>query len=446
MKVLKFGGTSVGAPERMHKVANLVTQDNTPKIVVLSAVSGTTNALVSIGKAMKEGERKPVEEEIEMLSKHYDTFVKDLYQHEGTVKAAQEIVKEHFSIINKMKDEPFTIVQERELLAQGELISTKLFYQYLLEQGVSAALLPALDFVSINEDAEPEIDKMGIKLSKLMKLNPDNQIYITQGFICLNHLGEVDNLKRGGSDYTASLIGAALSAEEVQIWTDIDGMHNNDPRIVENTFALAKLTFDEAAELAYFGAKILHPSSILPAQKFKIPVRLKSTIDDNAPGTLISAEASIGNVKALAAKDGITAIKIKSTRMLLAHGFLRKIFEVFEKYKTSIDMITTSEVAVSLTIDDDSNLNKIMGELSQFGVIEVDTNQTIICIVGSMVSEKKGVLTKVFDSVMDIPVRMVSFGGSKNNISILVDTNYKGLALNCLNKGLFSFEGKKESV
>ena len=443
MKVLKFGGTSVGSPERMHKVKGLITKNSGQQIVVLSAISGTTNSLVEIGEALASGNINKTKSLIEALRNRYTPFIGALYKQESSMKAAENILHTQFGVIEGLLDKPYIETSEKILLAQGELISTQLFQQYLLEEGVNASLLPALDFMSIDAQEEPEIANIGQKLMALIKAQKDTQLFVTQGYICRNHLGETDNLKRGGSDYTASLIGAALNADEVQIWTDIDGMHNNDPRVVENTYPLAKLTFDEAAELAYFGAKILHPSSIIPAQKFKIPVRLLSTIDEDARGTLISAEAAVGNVKAIAAKDGITAIKIKSTRMLLAYGFLRKIFEVFEKYKTAIDMITTSEVAVSITIDDDTRLNQILGELGQFGVIEVDTQQTILCIVGSMIAEKKGVLKKVFDAISNIPVRMVSFGGSKNNISILIDSNYKGMALDSLNNGLFAFENEQ---
>ena len=437
MKVLKFGGTSVGNPERMKKVARLSLKEGALKVVVLSAVSGTTNTLVGIGEKLRVGEKGTAKKQIDQLAAHYDTFIQTLYTSDEGLSKARAILHTHFEIMTDLVAQPFDVAAEKVLLAQGELLSTQLFFQYLVEEGINAALLPALDFMSIDKNGEPEISKIGERLQKMLKAHDGIDLFVTQGYICRNHLHEVDNLKRGGSDYTASLIGAALSAEEIQIWTDIDGMHNNDPRVVENTFPLAKLTFDEAAELAYFGAKILHPSSILPAQKYMVPVKLLSTMNEEAPGTIISAEASVGTIKALAAKDGITAIKIKSTRMLLAHGFLRKVFEVFEKYQTPIDMITTSEVAVSLTIDEDTHLQKIMGELAHFGIVEVDTTQTIICIVGSMIAEKKGVLKRVFDALKDIPVRMVSFGGSKNNISILVDTNYKNLTLNNLNKGLF---------
>src|SRR5260370_31187241 len=275
------------------------------------------------------------------------------------------------------------------------------------------------------------------RLTPLIQALAKTDLFVTQGYICRNHRNEIENLKRGGSDYTASLIGAAIKAEEIQIWTDIDGMHNNDPRIVKKTVPIAELTFDEASELAYFGAKILHPSTIVPAQKYSVPVRLKNTMDERAEGTLISERGTRGEFKAIAAKDGITAVKIKSSRMLLAYGFLRQVFEVFEKHKTSIDMISTSEVAVSVTIDDEKHLNEIVSELKDFGSIDVDKNQTIICIVGNMLAEKEGVLKDVFQSLAGIPIRMVSYGGSNNNISLLIETSQKEKALNLLNEGLF---------
>jgi aspartate kinase len=440
MLVLKFGGTSVGKPERMKKIANLVQATPGKKIVVLSALSGTTNALVSIGDNLTAGRSAKAEEEISSLEKHYHVFIKDLYDSEAFFAIGQEIVSRYFILIRLLAAGQFDIKSYRELLAQGELISTELFYQHLQERKISSRLLPALHFMSIDENEEPELQKISTRLKPLVNSLNNIEIIITQGYICRNHRNEIDNLKRGGSDYTASLIGAAIQADEIQIWTDIDGMHNNDPRIVKKTVPISELTFDEASELAYFGAKILHPSTIVPAQKFNVPVRLKNTMDEKAPGTIITEKGTEGSFKAIAAKDGITAIKIKSSRMLMAYGFLRRVFEVFENHKTPIDMITTSEIAVSLTIDHDTHLPSIETELKKFGSIEVDKDQTIICIVGNRIMEKKGVLNKVFESLSDIPVRMVSCGGSANNVSILVDKKYKDKALNDLNEGLFGLK------
>src|SRR6187549_3049042 len=416
MIVVKFGGTSVGKPERMKKIAELVLGTPGKKIVVLSALSGTTNTLVAIGDHLLAGQRAKAEEEIAGLEKHYQAFVKELYGSESFDAIGQEIVSRFFIFIRLLAAGQFDLKSYRELLAQGELISTELFYQHLQERKISARLLPALYFMSIDENDEPELEKISDRLKPLVNSLNNIDIIITQGFICRNHRNEIDNLKRGGSDYTASLVGAAIQAEEIQIWTDIDGMHNNDPRIVKNTIPISELTFDEASELAYFGAKILHPSTIVPARKYNVPVRLKNTMDEKAFGTIITSKGTEGSFKAIAAKDGITAINIKSSRMLLAYGFLRRVFEVFENHKTPIDMVATSEVAVSVTIDSDQYLPQIEEELRKFGSIEIDRDQTIICIVGNMLAEKESVLKQVFGSLAGIKIRMVSFGGSNNNI------------------------------
>jgi aspartate kinase len=440
MLVMKFGGTSVGKPERMKKIANLVTSTPGKKIVVLSALSGTTNALVAIGDNLTAGRAAKAEEEIVTLEKHYNAFIKELYENEAFQAIGQEIVSRYFILIRLLAAGQFDVKSYRELLAQGELISTELFYQHLQERKISSRLLPALHFMSIDENEEPELEKISTRLKPLVTSLTNIDIIITQGYICRNHRNEIDNLKRGGSDYTASLVGAAIRAEEIQIWTDIDGMHNNDPRIVKKTVPISELTFDEASELAYFGAKILHPSTIVPAQKYNVPVRLKNTMDEKAPGTIITDKGTEGSFKAVAVKDNITAIKIKSSRMLMAYGFLRRVFEVFENHKTPIDMITTSEIAVGLTIDNDSNLASIENELKKFGSIEVDKDQAIICIVGNKIVEQKGVLEKVFASLTDVPIKMVSCGGSANNVSVLIDKQYKDKALNALNEGLFGLK------
>ncbi|HEY5823792.1 MAG TPA: aspartate kinase [Cyclobacteriaceae bacterium] len=440
MLVLKFGGTSVGKPERMKKIADLLLSTPGKKIVVLSALSGTTNTLVRIGDHLLAQQQTGANEEINTLEKHYLTFIQELYSSEAYKAIGQEIVSRYFSLFRLLAAGRFDDRGYRELLAQGELISTELFYHHVQERKVPARLLPALHFMSIDETHEPELEKISERLRPILETMNNVDIIVTQGYICRNHKNEIDNLKRGGSDYTASLIGAAIRAEEIQIWTDIDGMHNNDPRIVKKTVPIAELTFDEASELAYFGAKILHPSTIVPAQKYGVPVRLKNTMDEKAFGTLISNKGTSGQFKAIAAKDDITVINVKSSRMLLAYGFLRKVFEVFEKHTTSIDMISTSEVAVSVTIDDNRYVTEIVEELKKLGTIEVYKNQTIICIVGNMLAEKENVLKFVFDSVAPVPIRMVSYGGSYNNISILVETTQKEKALNLLNEGLFGLK------
>ena len=437
MKIMKFGGTSVGKPERMRQVYELITKDAEPKIVVLSALSGTTNALVEISSSLAASDRVAAKQKIDTLEKHYRSFVLDLVQKEENRAKANAIVTEHFEFLNIILRISFSEALNKDILAQGELMSTKLFSTFLDEQEVDHLLLPALEFMSIDSNEEPQLSSIRSKLNELLKQHSNKKIFITQGYICRNARGEVDNLKRGGSDYTASLVAAAAHANVCEIWTDIDGMHNNDPRIVNKTVAIEQLSFDEAAELAYFGAKILHPTCIWPAQQENVPVKLLNTMQPDAAGTVITKEAGSVGVKAVAAKDGIIAIKIKSSRMLLAYGFLRKVFEVFEKYKTSIDMITTSEVAVSVTIDSDAALASIIKELEPFGSVEVEKGQTIVSIVGNEIEQTEDVLKKLFDAIKEVPVTMVSYGGSPHNISLLVPSDYKNKTLQLLNAGLF---------
>jgi aspartate kinase len=436
MRVLKFGGTSVGSPDRLKKLMEII-DPLQPQVVVLSAVSGTTNELVAIANALYEKKHEEANTLIDALESKYVNFLAQLFPSSVYFKKSSMLIIEHFNSIRAFTQDLFTVYEERIILSKGELISTALFSYYLEQIGIKNVLLPALDFMRLDEHSEPNIPYTTEHLTPLLAAHPNINIFITQGYICRNHFGEVDNLKRGGSDYTASLIGAAIGAEEVQIWTDIDGMHNNDPRIVSGTKPIRNLSFNEAAELAYFGAKILHPQSVFPAQKYNIPVRLLNTMEPKAPGTLISSMESEAGIKSIAAKDGITALKIQSSRMLLAYGFLRRVFEVFERYKTPIDMITTSEVAVSLTIDDDQYLAEIINELNGFGTVEIDADQSIICIVGDFLASKSGYAAKVMDSLKKIPIRMISYGGSSNNISVLVNTSVKNDALKALHKGLF---------
>lgn len=436
MKILKFGGTSVGSPERMTKLLDIINPAE-EQIVVLSAVSGTTNSLVEIsGKLIKEDKQGALIL-INALNQKYNDFVIELLPAGEFREQGQEVVDYHFGFLSSLVNDLFTLIEDKVVLAQGELLSTTLYHIYLKSIGVPSVLLPALDFMKTDEDNEPDIPFATAQLQPLLAKHAGNKLFITQGFICRNSFGEVDNLRRGGSDYTASLIGAAVLAEEVQIWTDIDGMHNNDPRIVKGTKPISHLSFDEAAELAYFGAKILHPQSVFPAQKYKIPVRLLNTMEPEAAGTLISTESEKGKIKSIAAKDGITAIKIQSSRMLLAYGFLRRIFEIFERYKTPIDMITTSEVAVSLTIDYLDNLDQIVDELHAFGSVELDKDQSIICVVGDFGAEKHGFASRVLDATKHIPIRMISYGGSAYNISLLINTGDKTEALRSLHNRIF---------
>ncbi len=434
---MKFGGTSVGRPERMHDVAKLITRNSDSKIVVLSALSGTTNALVEISNFLSQGNREGAKNAIEKLHNHYKAFIAELVQKEESQIHANQIIAEHFDFLHIILRISFSEALNKDILAQGELMSTKLFSVYLTEIGVDHELLPALEFMSIDANEEPQLGAIRVKLNDLLRKHSTKKILVTQGYICRNVRGEVDNLKRGGSDYTASLIAAACNASVCEIWTDIDGMHNNDPRIVNKTVAIDQLSFDEAAELAYFGAKILHPTCIWPAQQENVPVKLLNTMQPDAPGTVITKEAGSVGVKAVAAKDGIIAIKIKSSRMLLAYGFLRKVFEVFEKYKTSIDMITTSEVAVSVTIDSDIFLAEIVRELEPFGTVDVEKGQTIVSIVGNEIAQTDHVLQKLFESLNEVPTTMVSYGGSAHNISLLVPQDYKTKTLQLLNAGLF---------
>ena len=436
MKVLKFGGTSVGSPLRMKKLLDIINPAER-QIVVLSAVSGTTNSLVEIGNAYLESDKPKAAILIAVLKSKYEDFIKELFTKPEYLLQGREVVDYHFALLRGLANDLFTNIEQKIVLAQGELLSTTLYHVYLKEVGVPSVLLPALDFMKTDEDSEPIVDYITSHLTPLLDKHPDIELFITQGYICRNSFGEIDNLRRGGSDYSASLIGAGIRSEEVQIWTDIDGMHNNDPRIVKGTKPIANLSFDEAAELAYFGAKILHPQSVFPAQKYKIPVRLLNTMEPAAQGTLISDASEKDGIKSIAAKDDITAIKIQSSRMLLAHGFLRRIFEVFERYKTSIDMITTSEVAVSLTIDDTTYLDDITTELLAFGSVDIDKNQTIICVVGDFGAEKHGYAARVLEAVKHIPIRMISYGGSDHNMSLLVSTGEKIEILRSLHNRLF---------
>jgi aspartate kinase len=440
MKVMKFGGTSVGKPERMDQVSQLILRDTGPKIVVLSALSGTTNALVEIGHSIATGDREQARQQIGRLEAHYRSFIKDLVKKESLLVKAGAIVTEHFEFLTIILRISFSEALNKDILAQGELLSTKLFSVFLEEKGIDHVLLPALEFMSIDNHDEPRVNSIKTKLGQLPEQYKTRTLFITQGYICRNARGEVDNLKRGGSDYSASLIAAAINAEVCEIWTDIDGMHNNDPRVVKKTRPIEQLSFEEAAELAYFGAKILHPASIWPAQFYKVPVKLLNTMQPEAKGTLITEEAGSVGVKAIAAKDGILAINIRSSRMLLAYGFLRKIFEVFEKYRTPIDMITTSEVAVSVTIDSSTDLKAILKELEPFGTVEVEENYTIVSIVGNEITRTPDVLSKLFEALTPVPIRMVSYGGSKHNVSLLIPFANKVQTLQLLNKGLFGLD------
>lgn len=437
MKVLKFGGTSVGSAQRMKDVAKLIT-DGEQKIVVLSAMSGTTNTLVEISDYLYKKNPEGANEVINKLEAKHKQHIDELFSTEEYKQKTLEFVKSVFDYIRSFTKDIFTLFEEKVILAQGEIISTNMVTNYLCEQGVKAVLIPALEFMRTDKNSEPDLNYIREKLALQLEANPGQEIYITQGFICRNAYGEIDNLQRGGSDYTASLIGAAVNASEIQIWTDIDGMHDNDPRVVDKTSPVRQLHFEEAAELAYFGAKILHPTCVQPAKYANIPVRLLNTMEPSAPGTLISNETEKGKIKAVAAKDNITAIKIKSSRMLLAHGFLRKVFEIFESYQTPIDMVCTSEVGVSMSIDNTKHLNEIVNDLKKYGTVTVDHDMCIVCVVGDLEWENIGFEAKAIQAMRNIPVRMISFGGSNYNISFLIRESDKKTALQSLSDVLFN--------
>jgi aspartate kinase len=437
MKILKFGGTSVGSPERMRALIPLI-NDEEQKIVVLSAMSGTTNSLVEITDLLHGGKTDEAVAKAELLKVKYHTVVDELYAYGGTKEIGHGIINSHFGYIQSFTTGAFTRVQEKAILAQGENLSTALFHLLLQEREIRSVLIPALNYMRIDKYGEPDMFYIEENLRRELESVSDAGIIITQGFICRNAYGEIDNLKRGGSDFSASLIGAAINAREIQIWTDINGFHNNDPRFVKNTHPIRNLSFDEAAELAYFGAKILHPSSVNPAREKDIPVRLKNTMDPADPGTLISRDCELVDYKAVAAKDGISVIRIKSYRMLMAYGFLRKVFEIFEAHRTPIDMITTSEVSVSLSVDNSDYLKQIISELSELGTVELEENQSIICVVGDFRTERTGSAPEIFEALNMIPLKMISYGGSPYSLSLLISTSDKVQALRQLNKHLFN--------
>lgn len=438
MKVMKFGGTSVGTPARMKSVASMVTETEGQVFVVLSAMSGTTNSLIEISNYLYKKNADGANEVINSLEKKYMAHVDELYSTEEYRQITREFLHGEFNYLRSFTKDLFTSFEEKNIVAQGEIISTNMMTNYLLEQGTKVVLLSAFDFMRTDKNGEPDSHYIKEKLAAIMRENEGYQVYITQGFVCRNAYGETDNLKRGGSDFTASLVGAALPAEEIQIWTDIDGMHNNDPRIVDETEAIHQLNFEEAAELAYFGAKILHPTCVQPAKYAGIPVRLKNTLDPQAEGTIIDNVLIRGKIKAVAAKDNITAIKIKSSRMLFATGFLRKVFEIFESYQTPIDMIATSEVGVSMSIDNCTHLNDIVDELKKYGTVTVDSDMCIVCVVGDLDWSNLGFESLVLDAMKDIPVRMISYGGSNYNISFLIKETDKKKALQSLSNMLFA--------
>lgn len=424
----------MASPERMREVLQIVqSQSETQKLVVLSAIAGTTNSLVSISESARDGDLSEAQLKMYRLKADYDLLPKGLSGDSSFICRAQEIIDNSFQVIESCLISGFSTKEEKIILAQGEILSTGLFHLLCLSLDINAVLLPALDFMRTDEYNEPFIERTGILLKPMLEKAAKAEILITQGYICRNHWGDIDNLQRGGSDYTATILGAIVQPDEIQIWTDIDGIHNNDPRIVDHTIPLRKVSYREAAELAYFGAKILHPTCVLPAERMKVPLRLKYTMDPAAPGTIISKETSNRAITAIAAKDGITVVNIYSHRMLMAYGFMRKVFQVFEDHKTPVDMITTSEVAVSLTIDDSRHLDDILHDVGKFAEIKAADGYSIVCIVGNDLFNNTAHVQRIFSALQDIPIRMVSMGGSKYNISILLKSEYKRAALKALN-------------
>lgn len=430
MKVLKFGGTSVGSAQRMKDVAQIIS-DTEQQIVVLSAMSGTTNTLLQIAEYIKLGNPCGATDTLTHLEKKYEKECSDL-------GISFCLLQPFFSELRDSCFQSYSLQLEKDIVAHGELLSTTMMLHYLQSIGRNAVMLPALDYMRIYSNEEPNIPLISSLLKEQLQHLTDSQTIITQGFICRREDGKIDNLKRGGSDYSASIIGAILEVEEIQIWTDIDGMHNNDPRFVDNTSPVPQLSFDEAAELAYFGAKILHPTCILPAKMHNVPVRLLNTMDPAASGTLINNDFEKGRIEAVAAKDGIAAIRIHSDRMLLAYGFLSRVFAIFDKYKTPIDLITTSEVAVSMSVDNLTHIDQIVEELKSLGTVSLETNMTIISVVGDLRSFNLGFQSQVINALHDIPIRMISYGGSDHNISILIGSDDKKRALQSLSKYLFN--------
>ncbi len=437
MKIMKFGGTSVGTPDRMKSIVPLITGEERV-VVVLSALSGTTNSLIEISELIYAGKTEEAVSKNEVLRSKYRQVVSDLFSTEAFLKEGNGLIDSHFDYIGEFIAKAFTKLHEKAIVARGELLSTALFHNLLRERRIGSVLLPALNFMRIDKDGEPDAFYIAENFKRELAACPDENIIITQGFICRNAYGEIDNLKRGGSDFTASLIGAAINASEIQIWTDINGFHNNDPRFVQNTKVIREISFDEAAELAYFGAKILHPSSVNPAREKNIPVRLKNTLNPEDEGTLITSSTFYEDYKAVAAKDGISVIRIKSDRMLMAYGFIRKVFEIFEAYKTPVDMVSTSEVSVSITVDNPQYLKQIEIDLRELGSVEVEHDQSIICVVGDFRTERTGSAPEIFEALDTIQLKMISYGASPHSLSILIDSKDKVQALNLLNQYLFN--------
>lgn len=437
MKVLKFGSAAIGSVDKIQAVASIVEKEKN-NIIVLSSIKGTAETLAEISKYLYNKNQEGAFELINQLDDTYTSLISDLFETEEYRVKALKFIRWRIDYIRSFSKDLFTLFEERIVMSQGELISTDIFSFYFSERGTKAITIPALDFVRTDKNSVPDQDFLKEQLGPLLNVSEDVDLFMTQGYICRNVYGEIDDLRKGGSDYTASLIGSSLKLEEIQIWADVDVMQNNDSRYIKGTKAIRKLNFDEAAELTYFGEKILHPSSILPAKIANVPVRLKNTMNPDAEGTLISNDTDPGVIKAVAAKEGITVIQVRSAKMLLAHGFLRRILEVFDDYQTPIDMLTTSEVGVSITIDDARRLRDITDDLKKYGTVSVDEDMAIVCVIGDLNWLNIGFESQIADALKDIPIRMISYGGSNYNMSFLVRKKDKEKSLNLLNNKLFN--------
>lgn len=433
---MKFGGTSVGTAERIKHVATLI-QDGERNIVVISAMGSTTNVLVDIANCFYHKEPDEAKHILEQMRQGYAAEIDKLYDKPETKEKAQALIDSCLDTVWSFAKGPFTMFDEKTIVAQGELMSAGMVAFYLEEQGVPAVHLPALDFMRITKDSEPDMEYIEHKLQMRLDPYPETLIFITEGFICRNAFGEIDNLLRGGSDYSASIIGAAIHAREIQIWTDIDGLHNNDPRFVRHTVPVRQLNFDEAAKLAHFGAKILHPECIEPAKRYNIPVRLLNTFTPDAPGTLISNFAEKGRIKAVAAKDGIIYIKILSMRVYPNPEFLNRVFDSFARYRVPVDLISTSEASVSVAVEENKCPMDAIHAIERFALIQIDRGMVIVCVVGDLEWQNIGFEARIINALKDIPIRMISYGGSSSNVSLVLRASDKVRALEALNSRVF---------
>ncbi len=437
---MKFGGTSVASAERIQHVADLISRGGGPTIVVLSAMAGTTNMLVEISRQLVLRHRHEALTLLTKLKKKYETETRLLFPDKMSYDRSWTVVNETFFFLEQLcYVDNFTLYDEKKILARGELLSTAMMLGHLADRNIKAVGLPALEFMRTDKNAEPDLSYIREHLSEIMARMPQEvELFITEGYICRNAFGDVDNLQRGGSDYTATLIGAALRASEIQIWTDIDGMHNNDPRVVDTTEPVRSLRFEEAAELAYFGAKILHPTCIVPAHVEGIPVRLLNTLEPDAPGTLISETTDKDLIKAVAAKDDLSMVRVRSNHQLTSWSFISKVYALLEHYGIPADMIASAEVALSFAVESQRITDRFLEDLATLGVVSVDHGLTIVCVVGDLEAENVGFEAKILEALRDIPLWMISYGGSDYNMGVLIESQNKRAALKALSDHLFT--------